>query len=99
MFFLRFHARFVGEDACKNRYFESINKDFFGRRRRFCVYFNKKEASKIMPHWYGWMHHQVSLPPTMEIGEEFSVETKTGTKDCFSPIYKKPVFRYKSWCP
>ncbi|PZO80508.1 MAG: NADH:ubiquinone oxidoreductase subunit NDUFA12 [Mesorhizobium amorphae] len=65
----RFHTwRFgtkVGEDEWGNVYYEG-GKDSEGRTRRWVIYADYSEASKIPPGWHGWMHHRFDTPPSRE---------------------------------
>lgn len=51
----------VGEDEFGNRYYRER-----GGSRRWVVYRDLAEASKVPPDWHGWLHHTVDEPPSEE---------------------------------
>ncbi len=51
----------VGEDELGNRYFRERGGD-----RRWVIYRDLAEASKVPPDWHGWLHHTVDVPPSEE---------------------------------
>jgi NADH:ubiquinone oxidoreductase subunit len=56
-------GRFVGQDEFGNRYYESRGGLAKGaRRRRWVIYNGVAEASKVPPHWHGWLHHTLDAP-------------------------------------
>ncbi len=60
-------GRHVGTDAEGNRYYvQSKGTGPLGVPRRWVIYKNLAEASKIPPEWHGWMHYTVDTPPTEE---------------------------------
>ncbi|MGD9804227.1 MAG: NADH:ubiquinone oxidoreductase subunit NDUFA12 [Hyphomicrobiaceae bacterium] len=57
----------VGTDETGNRYYvQKSGVGPLGKARRWVVYANGAEASKISPDWHGWMHYTVDTPPTEE---------------------------------
>ena len=50
-----FLGKFVGEDAFGNKYYESKNG------KRWVIYKNDVEASKIPDEWYSWIHKRCIL--------------------------------------
>ncbi len=54
-------GEFVGRDEIGNRYYRER-----GGSRRWVVYRDLAEASKVPPDWHGWLHHTVDEPPTAE---------------------------------
>ena len=55
-------GRKVGEDYFGNFYYESKDK-----KRRWCIYSNDSEASKISPEWNSWLRFiSVSVPKDNE---------------------------------
>lgn len=65
----RFHTwrygKRVGQDESGNVYYEGgINSD--GQTRRWVIYSDYSEASKISPGWHGWIHHRVDVAPPDE---------------------------------
>lgn len=58
----------VGEDAYGNRYFREkggVRRDVGGldRERRWVIYRDEPEGSKVPPEWHAWLHHTVDAPP------------------------------------
>ena len=75
----------VGEDDLGNRYYRE-------RRgaRRWVVYRDLADASKVPPEWHGWLHHTEAEPPT-EMGYRPKAWQKphrpnmTGTPEAYRP--------------
>ena len=60
-------GKLVGTDAEGNHYYvQSKGLGPLGVPRRWVIYKNLAEASKIPPEWHGWMHYTVDTPPTAE---------------------------------
>ena len=51
----------VGKDEFDNRYYRERKG-----AKRWVIYRDLAEASKVPPDWYGWLHHTVDEPPTEE---------------------------------
>lgn len=51
----------VGEDEFGNRYYRERGGD-----RRWVIYRDVSEASKVPPDWHGWLHYTVDTPPVDE---------------------------------
>lgn len=51
----------VGEDEFGNRYYRERNG-----KRRWVIYRDLAEASKVPPDWHGWLHYTVDQLPTEE---------------------------------
>lgn len=58
-------GEFVGEDEFGNRYYRQ-NKGVgpLGVPRRWVIYKDLAEASKVTPDWHGWLHYTEDEPPT-----------------------------------
>ena len=52
-------GEFVGEDEFGNRYYKERNGE-----RRWVIYKDLADASKVPADWHGWLHHTVDTPPT-----------------------------------
>ena len=52
----------VGEDEFGNRYYRERNGP-----KRWVIYRDLAEASKVPPDWHGWLHYTVDEPPTEEV--------------------------------
>lgn len=89
--YLKMFAVNVGHDIHGNLYFESKQKDCFGRKERFCFYNGRAEASKIPAEWHAWMHHQKVHISTTGIThvkrgwQKNHIQTLTGTKYRYLP--------------
>ena len=74
----------VGEDEFGNQYFESEKLRYDGRTRRYVIYSDYAEASKVPPVWNGWLHHTYDeLPKDIDIKvhgwQESHIPNLTGT--------------------
>ena len=98
-----FTGKFVGKDQFGNKYYSnSIGK-------RWVIYRNNIESSKIPPEWHSWIHFLVENKPSNNI-EKFSWqkshrENLSGTKDAYRPDgslssnLKKNMKKYETWIP
>ena len=107
------HGRFVGEDEVGNRYYEQKSGTGpNGKPRRWVVYKDFAEASKISPDWHGWMHSTVDTPPTKQSytpqpWQKPHRPNPTGTPEAVRPAGSilaagKPVSvqgQYSAWKP
>ena len=60
-------GRQVGQDDLGNRYFvQRRGVGPLGKPRRWVVYTDLAEPSKVSADWHGWLHHTVDQPPTNE---------------------------------
>src|SRR5262245_29080086 len=58
-------GRLVGRDELGNRYYiQKKGVGPLGVPRRWVIYENLAEASKVPPEWHGWLHYTVDQPPT-----------------------------------
>lgn len=70
------HGRKVGEDALGNHYFiQRRGVGPLGVPRRWVIYKDLAEASKVPPEWHGWLHYTVDTLPS-----EQRVHTRTWEK-------------------
>lgn len=93
-FFLKFKkANFIFEDYYRNKYYELLNCDHFGRKTRYVVYYDKKDASFIPLFCDQWLRHVIDNDRLLQINQAL-VEIKylkphrpnlTGTKFRFLP--------------
>lgn len=75
----------VGEDEFGNRYYRERNGN-----RRWVIYEDLAEASKVPPDWHGWLHYTVDTPPTEEDytpkeWQQPHVPNLTGTPNAYRP--------------
>ena len=93
-----FFGKFVGKDEFGNKYYESK------KGKRWVIYFEEIDASKIPIEWYSWMHF---TPNKIEnnhnlIKYEWQKPHKpnlTGTDSAYYPNKNKDVIKkkYKTW--
>ena len=94
-----FFGKFVGQDSFGNKYYENKNG------KRWVIYSNEIDASKIPVEWYSWIHF---TPNRIEKVHELKkhewqkphLPNATGTKSAYHPNKnKKNVIekKYKSW--
>ena len=77
------NGKFVGEDQFGNKYYSN------SKGKRWVIYKNGIEASKIPPEWHLWIHSMVTQKPTNKANRYFWEkeyrENLTGTKRAFKP--------------
>ena len=98
-----FTGKFVGRDEFGNKYYSN------SKGKRWVIYANRVESSKIPPEWHLWIHHLVKNKPSDEINN-FSWQKKyeenlTGTKRAYKPPgslssqSQKEIKNYETWKP
>jgi NADH:ubiquinone oxidoreductase subunit len=106
-------GRQVGRDAYGNTYYvQKSGTGPLGVPRRWVIYKDLADASKVPPEWHGWLHHTVDHPPTDETyvakpWQKEHVMNLTGTPNAWRPegsILKagtraKVTGDYKPWRP
>ena len=91
-------GKLVGKDIFGNKYYESKSG------KRWVIYSEEIDASKIPVEWYSWIHHTPNNLQNNQEPEKYSWQKThkpnlTGTKKAYHPnknsneIQKK----YKSW--
>jgi len=93
-----FFGKFVGDDELGNRYYESKNG------KRWVIYADTIDASKIPVEWYSWMHF---TPNKIESTHNFDKyvwqkphqSNLTGTEKAYYPNKSKNAIKkkYSSW--
>lgn len=93
--FTRLWGEEVGRDAAGNRYFRhkrggttmgcSLQKE-----RRWVIYREEDEASRVPPEWHGWLHHTVDTVPSSDGGRRYPwmrehIPNLTGTNQAYRP--------------
>lgn len=110
---LAMSGRYVGSDELGNRYYvQARGPRPIGLERRWVVYKDLADASKVTPDWHGWLHHTVDVPPTQERYEPKPWQkphrpNMTGTADAYRPSGSilgagqrpKATGDYKAWKP
>ena len=96
-----FTGKFAGSDQFGNKYY------FNSRGKRWVIYKNNVEASKIPPKWHLWIHFLKKKKPS-DSANEFSwqkqhEENLTGTQEAYKPdgslasTTKKNMKKYETW--
>ncbi len=97
------NGKFVDSDEFGNKYYSS------SKGKRWVIYKNITESTKIPPEWHAWIHFMKTNKPSKET-KKFSWQKKhrenlTGTKDAHKPDgslikdSKKDMKKYESWTP
>ena len=96
-----FTGKFVGKDQFGNKYYSnSIGK-------RWVIYRNNIESSKIPPEWHSWVHFLTRNTPSDKTKkyswQKEHQENPTGTKKTHKPegslssSLKKDMKKYETW--
>ena len=93
-----FFGKLIGTDELGNKYYESKNG------KRWIIYSDKIDASKIPVEWYSWIHFTPNKIEKKHNLEKYGwqkphKENLTGTKDAYFPNKNKDgnEKKYKSW--
>ena len=94
-----FFGKFAGEDALGNKYYESKNG------KRWVIYSDEIEATKIPIEWYSWMHFISNRIEKSHELEKYEWQKPhkpnvTGTDKAYHPNKQKNDVikkKYKSW--
>lgn len=106
-------GRFVGSDELGNRYYvQKSGVGPLGVPRRWVVYKDLAEPSKVPADWHGWLHYTVDSPPTEEAytprpWQQPHRPNMTGTSEAYRPAGSilakaerpKATGDYKPWRP
>ena len=94
-------GKFVGHDKFGNKYYTN------SKGKRWVIYSNKVESSKIPPEWHLWIHFLVKNIPNENTNkfewQKEHHENLTGTKDAYKPDgslknnLKKNMKKYETW--
>ncbi len=95
----------VGRDEFGNIYYQTD-----GGKRRWVIYNDEAEASKVSPDWHGWLHYTWDEPPTenplpRKEWEKPHIPNLTGTPAAYAPpgsIRRRdpaPTTDYEAWTP
>ena len=96
-----FSGKFVGSDQFGNKYYSN------SKGKRWVIYKNNIESSKIQPDWHLWIH-SLTIKKPENIVNKFSwqkehEENLTGTKKAYKPEgsllleSKKNMKKYETW--
>jgi NADH:ubiquinone oxidoreductase subunit len=58
-----FWGKRVGADELGNVYYRGRPRPGTARERRWVIYKDKADASRVPPQWHGWLHHQTDVLP------------------------------------
>ncbi len=97
-------GEFVGEDSEGNKFYQSKSG------KRWVIFADEIEASKISPEWHGWLHHTfdecpATTPLPRKAWEKPHHENLSGTAMAYHPpgslmsASPKPVRDYEAWQP
>ena len=100
-FYTLFVGKYVGSDEFGNKYYSNSSK------KRWVIYKNNVESSKIPPEWHLWIHFMTKNIPS-DNPNKFSWQKKheenlTGTKKAYKPAgslasdLKKNMKKYETW--
>lgn len=107
-----FYGNFVGKDQQGNKYYcNSKNFENF-KFKRWVIYKDQIEASKVPSHWHAWLHKSIAEPP-LDYKHKYEwqkdhQENKTGTPNAYFPdshplskSYKVDAIKdeYENWRP
>ena len=91
-------GKFVGQDSFGNKYYENKNG------KRWVIYSNEIDASKIPVEWYSWMHFTKNRIEKNHNFEKYNWQkphqpNMTGSDKAYYPNKNKDVDKkkYKTW--
>ena len=109
------YGKFVAEDSYSNKYYcNSLNFADLDAKR-WVIFYEDIEASKIPPHWNAWLHKTIDVPP-LNYSHKYHwqkdhEQNMTGTAKAYFPEshplskyyqgkeVKKNKSEYESWSP
>ena len=96
-----FAGKFVGKDEFGNKYYTS------SKGKRWVIYKDKIESSKIPPEWHLWIHFLTTNTPSINRNkfkwQKRHQENLTGTTKAYRPDgslksdSKKNIKKYETW--
>ena len=93
-----FYGKLAGQDSFGNKYYESRNG------KRWVIYSDEIDASKIPVEWYSWMHFTHNKIENNHILQKYDWQKPhqsnlTGTDQAYYPNKNKDGIekKYKSW--
>ena len=94
-----FFGKFVGKDSFGNKYYENKKKT-----KRWVIYKEEIDASKISADWYSWIHFMKNKIEFNTKVEKYRwqkphLPNQTGTKNAYHPNKKNAEIKkkYKIW--
>ena len=96
-----FTGKFIGSDQFGNKYYSN------SKGKRWVIYKDQVESSKIPPEWHSWIHFLSKKSPTDSIAkfswQKEHEENLTGTEKAYKPEgsltfdKKKNMKKYETW--
>ena len=96
-----FTGKLVGKDEFDNKYYSNSSG------KRWVIYKNRVESSKIPPEWHQWIHFLTKNMPSTNLNkfkwQKKHEENLTGTSEAYKPDgmlssdSKKDMKKYESW--
>ena len=96
-----FAGKFVGSDEFGNKYYSN------SKGKRWVIYKDKVESSKIPPEWHLWIHFLTNNRPSDKLHkfewQKKHEENLTGTNKAYKPEgslssdSKKDMKKYETW--
>ena len=93
-----FFGKYVGEDSFGNKYYKNKND------KRWIIYKDEIDASKIPNEWYSWMHYMNNKIETNYKFKKYKwqkphLPNQTGTDKAYHPNKENHEIKkkYKSW--
>ena len=96
-----FTGKFSGEDQFGNKYYSN------SKGKRWVIYKNNIESSKIPPEWHAWIHFLSRNIPTKDVKkflwQKEHRENLTGTKNAYKPKGSlssestRSIKKYETW--
>jgi len=100
-FYTLISGKFIGEDKFGNKYYSN------SKGKRWVIYENKVESTKIPPEWHLWIHFLVNKAPDENISkfewQKTHQENLTGTAKAYKPEgslknnQRKNMKKYETW--
>ena len=94
-------GKLVGSDECGNKYYTN------SKGKRWVIYKDKIESTKIPPDWHLWIHFLVKNKPSDNVNkfewQKKHLENLTGTSKAYRPEgslaseNKKNLKKYETW--
>ena len=100
-FYTLFKGRYIGSDEFDNKYYTS------SEGKRWVIYSDRVESSKIPPEWHLWIHFLTDKKPDEKANkfkwQKTHEENLTGTPNAYKPEGslssnpKKNIKKYEVW--
>ena len=82
-FYTLFTGKFIGRDQFGNKYYSN------SKGKRWVIYSDRVESSKIPPEWHSWIHFTKKNKPNDSLNkykwQKQHQENLTGTEDAYKP--------------